>query len=376
MAERQQDAVEHTFATHEVNKAGIYMVLLYVNGLRTPIIVDDWIPCIDGKPCFACSEDENEIWCLLLEKAWAKLFGSYRRMEGGDPAFAASHLSGSPAWSVQTGPIRAAKKYDDFGSMLLFAEDRNYSIVCSGLNADDDGEGAEEGSEKMIEEEKDDKKKGADFGASFSVIGFYEFRSGKRERIKLVKIRNPWGTKLWDGEWSEHSPLWTPERRNECGATDMEGEKISIMPLQNFMDKFEVVSIWVDQDPDKYHHSNIIYDFDLTGFSMTQDFTFNLERDVVSEDVFCITASQQGDRLRRFRLERGKFEPVSITIQLLKDDKKVDEKTSNDFVNFLEVDNEDLKAGQYTIRIRVQQWNVSAYKDDKHKKICVDVYCE
>ena len=100
MAEKRQMGIECMFTSHEVNKAGIYMLLFFVNGVRTPIIVDDYIPCINKKPCFACSEDENDIWCILLEKAWAKLYGSYKRMEGGDPSFAASHLSGSPAWSV------------------------------------------------------------------------------------------------------------------------------------------------------------------------------------------------------------------------------------------------------------------------------------
>ena len=118
MAERKQYTIEHIFTSHEINKAGIYMLLFFVNGVRTPIIVDDYIPCIDGKPCFASSEDENEIWCILLEKAWAKLYGSYRRMEGGDTAFAASHLSGSPAWSVLTAPIKAGGKFEDFWSML------------------------------------------------------------------------------------------------------------------------------------------------------------------------------------------------------------------------------------------------------------------
>jgi calpain-15 len=88
--------VENRFVTKTVNSAGIYMVSLYVNGLKTPVIVDDWIPCIDGKPCFARSND-GELWVCLMEKAWAKLYGTYKRMEAGDPAFAAIHLNGSPA---------------------------------------------------------------------------------------------------------------------------------------------------------------------------------------------------------------------------------------------------------------------------------------
>jgi hypothetical protein len=28
---------------------------------------------------------------------------------------------------------------------------------------------------------------------------------------QLINIRNPWGQFEWDGDWSDKSPLWTPE---------------------------------------------------------------------------------------------------------------------------------------------------------------------
>jgi calpain-15 len=46
------------------------------------VILDDWFPSIFGKAAF-CSSLEGEIWAMLLEKAWAKLHGSYCRTEGG-----------------------------------------------------------------------------------------------------------------------------------------------------------------------------------------------------------------------------------------------------------------------------------------------------
>ncbi len=90
--------------TKEINAAGIYLLSFYINGRKTPVVVDDWIPCRSQnwgplKPCFARSV-EGELWVCLMEKAWAKLYGTYARMEGGDPAFAAQHLNGSPAKTI------------------------------------------------------------------------------------------------------------------------------------------------------------------------------------------------------------------------------------------------------------------------------------
>lgn len=32
---------------------------------------------------------------------------------------------------------------------------------------------------------------------------------------RLVRLRNPWGHYSWRGDWSDSSPLWTPELREQ-----------------------------------------------------------------------------------------------------------------------------------------------------------------
>lgn len=87
------------FVTKEVNSAGIYLMKLFINGNETPVVVDDYLPVNSrGNPCFATCRD-GELWVSLLEKAWAKLHGTYARTEGGLPDFAANHVMGVAAES-------------------------------------------------------------------------------------------------------------------------------------------------------------------------------------------------------------------------------------------------------------------------------------
>ena len=49
--------VAELFNTKQANAAGIYSMLLYVNGVRKEVIVDDYFPCdaVSQRPCFAHS---------------------------------------------------------------------------------------------------------------------------------------------------------------------------------------------------------------------------------------------------------------------------------------------------------------------------------
>lgn len=51
------------------------------NGILQECVVDDYIPCnTKGCPIFS-KANGNELWVLLLEKAYAKIYGSYHKIE-------------------------------------------------------------------------------------------------------------------------------------------------------------------------------------------------------------------------------------------------------------------------------------------------------
>ena len=111
------------------------MVRFFLNGQETPVLIDEFLPCgPNGKPAFATCRD-NELWVSLLEKAWAKLHGSYARTEGGLPCFAASHIMGVPSESHNHDSI---ENPDAFFQMLKLADQRNFTMMTASPAGKDD----------------------------------------------------------------------------------------------------------------------------------------------------------------------------------------------------------------------------------------------
>ena len=88
--------VKNLFITEEKNEEGIYRVRFCKNGVWTDITVDDYFPCRPfGNPIFSRAHG-NEMWVLLLEKAYAKLHGNYYALRSGYANDGIIDLTGCP----------------------------------------------------------------------------------------------------------------------------------------------------------------------------------------------------------------------------------------------------------------------------------------
>ena len=105
------------------------MLTMFVNGILTPVVVDDWIPVTrSNRPAFSSNKDQ-EMWVILLEKAWAKLHKTYARTEGGLPSFATIHLLGTPAESYYHEEM--AKNSEDFWNRLKRWDRREHLMIAA-----------------------------------------------------------------------------------------------------------------------------------------------------------------------------------------------------------------------------------------------------
>jgi calpain-15 len=107
-------AIQRCFLTRERNVRGCYRIQLY-DGQKKQFVklsIDDFLPTENDQPLFAKPKG-SELWVLLLEKAFAKLFGDYHSLEGGHLAVAFEAMTGVSVCALvhagSTGPIESSK---------------------------------------------------------------------------------------------------------------------------------------------------------------------------------------------------------------------------------------------------------------------------
>jgi len=352
------ERVQHMFVTKEVNKAGIYLIRFFLNGQETLVTVDDHLPVnAKGSPAFATSRD-GELWVSLLEKAWAKLHGTYARTEGGLPCFAASHIMGVPSESYHHDML---ENTEDFFEMLKSADRRNFIMMAASH-----GQGENRNEEGVIS------------GHAYSLISIHEIKDASGKEVKLLKLRNPWGKGEWSGDWSDGSSLWTPALKKQVNFSSGD-DGIFFIALEDYIQHFSWTSICVENNDEKYKHSQLYHSFGAQDTSpMPQAFfSFTLANPVdFHQHAFAISVLQQGARLANYRQvdPRKLFEPTNFNIVLMTESGEfVNARFGNRFTFSLLNDHTSLKPGKYIIMID-PLWNQTTDNDAMYREVLVDIY--
>lgn len=220
--------------------AGIFHFQFWQHSEWLDVVIDDRLPTFRDRLVFLHSADHNEFWSALLEKAYAKLNGSYEALKGGSAIEAMEDFTGGVAENFQ---IREAP--EDFYEILEKALRRGSLLGCSidTLNASESEARTPLGLIK---------------GHAYTVTGLDQVNF-HGQRIKLIRVRNPWGQVEWNGPWSDSSPEWRSvslEEQKRLGHTALDDGEfwMAFEDFKTHFDKVEICNLTPDALEDNTLH--------------------------------------------------------------------------------------------------------------------------
>ncbi|XP_076318532.1 calpain-B-like [Tachypleus tridentatus] len=184
----------------EINYAGIFHFRFWQYGRWVDVVVDDRLPTFNDNLVFMHSKEKNEYWSALLEKAYAKLHGSYEALKGGTTCEAMEDFTGGVTefYEIKKAP-------DNLFKIMLKAYER-WSLMGCAIEPDSN-----------ITEMLQDNGLIKGHAYSITAVRMVEVDTPRvTGKIPLIRIRNPWGNECeWKGAWSDRSPEWTLVNENE-----------------------------------------------------------------------------------------------------------------------------------------------------------------
>lgn len=183
--------ISNLFLNKKSNLQGIYGIKLNHEGEWREIVIDDYLPCDSKKKslCFASHVKDKTcfIWLSLLEKAFAKVYGSYYLIGNLSFTQILRDLTGAPI-------ITFDNNKEDLWNDIKVGYNKGYLLAVSA--------GETQSSCELLSEV------GLMPYNNYSILEAHEIETEEGTSEKLIKLKNHFGNSELLGDWAQMSALW------------------------------------------------------------------------------------------------------------------------------------------------------------------------
>lgn len=220
--------------------AGIFHFQFWQSNKWVDIVIDDRLPTFKNRLVFLHSASSDEFWSALLEKAYAKMYGSFESLKGGSTLEAMEDFTGGMGeiFDLKNAPPNQF-------SVIKKALHKGCMLGCS-IDITNPAETEARTSTGLVK------------GHAYSITGLDQVNYRGRP-LQMIRIRNPWGQVEWNGPWSDDSPEWkavdaTDFRRLNMTSKDDGEFWMSFDDFKRHYSKVEICNLTPDSLDDDSSH--------------------------------------------------------------------------------------------------------------------------
>eukprot|EP00931_Biecheleriopsis_adriatica_P040514 TRINITY_DN2321_c0_g1_i2.p1 TRINITY_DN2321_c0_g1~~TRINITY_DN2321_c0_g1_i2.p1 ORF type:complete len:1036 (+),score=121.65 TRINITY_DN2321_c0_g1_i2:123-3110(+) len=228
------------------SKEGVYLVKLCIGGGLHDVLVDDRLPCSEratpsqaswdprdrqtmsqGTPqrirqLAYCATLRCQLWASIIEKAFAKAYGSYEGIGFTDASEPLAALTAHPCITLPSDKARHNPAYlTEIWDTVFASKISHYLVTCSTRS------GSQLKSAGLLPDHV------------YSLESLVDAAEGR-----FVKLRAPYLSAVWKGNWSPSSPMWTAHLRKSLTYSEADAASgVFMMALDDFLEWFACITI-------------------------------------------------------------------------------------------------------------------------------------
>uniref|UniRef100_A0A8C4DZT5 Calpain 5a n=2 Tax=Dicentrarchus labrax TaxID=13489 RepID=A0A8C4DZT5_DICLA len=220
--------------------AGIFHFRFWRFGEWVDVVIDDRLPTVNGELVYCHSTVKNMFWSALVEKAYAKMYGCYEALDGGNTADALMDFTGGVS-----EPMDLREK------MFKEDEEQRDKVFDRVLKVHNRG-GLISGSIRATSAA--DMKARLDCGLvkgrAYTVtdvrrviLGHSLLAYFKSDKLTMIRMRTPWGQGEWNGPWSVGSEEWQKVSESESERIIFTVQDDGEMKFDDFIANFKDLTL-------------------------------------------------------------------------------------------------------------------------------------